>query len=195
MDKDLFKTVMRDSGIPVAAHQRSGSARRPRTRSVIRSSSSRRALGSSVGISKVASEEGLAAAVETRLPPRREGARRGVRRRHRGRGRRPRQPRPVACRVASRANRERSGTTGTTTSRSTRRRDGTARAAARAPQETIDLFAAPSVIRSSRPRAASGASSISSVERLRSYRSPTLSRQRSRLSEASGTGIAEPIED
>ncbi len=64
MDKDLFKKVMRDSGIPVAAHHtiRLGDeVENPFGYPVFVKPAH---LGSSVGISKVASEEELAPAVE-----------------------------------------------------------------------------------------------------------------------------------
>ena len=64
MDKDLFKKVMRDSGIPVAAHHaiRLGdSVENPFGYPVFVKPAR---LGSSVGISKVASEDELAPAVE-----------------------------------------------------------------------------------------------------------------------------------
>jgi D-alanine-D-alanine ligase len=64
MDKDLFKKVMRDSGIPVAAHQaiRLGDAtENPFGYPVFVKPAS---LGSSVGITKVHCEEELEAAVE-----------------------------------------------------------------------------------------------------------------------------------
>jgi D-alanine-D-alanine ligase len=64
MDKDLFKKVMRDSGIPVAPHHaiRLGdSIENPFGYPVFVKPAR---LGSSVGISKVESEENLAAAVE-----------------------------------------------------------------------------------------------------------------------------------
>jgi D-alanine-D-alanine ligase len=64
MDKDLFKKVMRDSGIPVAAHHaiRLGdSVENPFGYPVFVKPAS---LGSSVGISKVLSEDELAPAVE-----------------------------------------------------------------------------------------------------------------------------------
>ena len=67
MDKDLFKSVMRDKGIPVAraASRAAATATRSRARSASPSWSSRRGSGSSVGISVVrAAEEDFAAAVE-----------------------------------------------------------------------------------------------------------------------------------
>ncbi len=64
MDKDLFKKVMRDSGIPVAAHHaiRLGDAVENPFGYPVFVKPAR--LGSSVGISKVHSEEELAPAVE-----------------------------------------------------------------------------------------------------------------------------------
>ena len=64
MDKDLFKKVMRDSGIPVAAHHaiRLGNAVENPYGYPVFVKPAR--LGSSVGISKVHSEEELAPAVE-----------------------------------------------------------------------------------------------------------------------------------
>jgi D-alanine-D-alanine ligase len=64
MDKDLFKKVMRDSGIPVAAHHaiRLGDAVENPFGYPVFVKPAR--LGSSVGISKVAAEGDLAAAVE-----------------------------------------------------------------------------------------------------------------------------------
>jgi D-alanine-D-alanine ligase len=64
MDKDLFKKVMRDSGIPVAAHQaiRLGDPVENPFGYPVFVKPAR--LGSSVGISKVHSEEELAPAVE-----------------------------------------------------------------------------------------------------------------------------------
>jgi D-alanine-D-alanine ligase len=64
MDKDLFKKVMRDSGIPVAAHHaiRLGDPVENPFGYPVFVKPAR--LGSSVGISKVASEDDLAAAVE-----------------------------------------------------------------------------------------------------------------------------------
>jgi D-alanine-D-alanine ligase len=64
MDKDLFKKVMRDSGIPVAAHHaiRLGDPIENPFGYPVFVKPAR--LGSSVGISKVASEDNLAAAVE-----------------------------------------------------------------------------------------------------------------------------------
>ena len=64
MDKDLFKKVMRDSGIPVAAHHaiRLGDpVENPFDYPVFVKPAR---LGSSVGISKVASEDALGAAIE-----------------------------------------------------------------------------------------------------------------------------------
>jgi len=64
MDKDLFKKVMRDSGIPVAAHHtiRLGDAVENPFGYPVFVKPAR--LGSSVGITKVHAEEDLAAAVE-----------------------------------------------------------------------------------------------------------------------------------
>jgi D-alanine-D-alanine ligase len=64
MDKDLFKKVMRDSGIPVAAHHaiRLGDAAENPFGYPVFVKPAR--LGSSVGISKVHGEDGLEAAVE-----------------------------------------------------------------------------------------------------------------------------------
>jgi D-alanine-D-alanine ligase len=64
MDKDLFKKVMRDSGIPVARHHaiREGDAIENQFGYPVFVKPAR--LGSSVGITKVRSEEELAAAVE-----------------------------------------------------------------------------------------------------------------------------------
>ncbi len=64
MDKDLFKKVMRDSGIPVAAHHtiRLGDPVENPLGYPVFVKPAR--LGSSVGISKVASEDDLASAVE-----------------------------------------------------------------------------------------------------------------------------------
>jgi len=64
MDKDLFKKVMRDSGIPVARHHaiRLGDEVANPLGYPVFVKPAR--LGSSVGISKVADESGLAAAVE-----------------------------------------------------------------------------------------------------------------------------------
>src|SRR5205085_10781570 len=64
MDKDLFKKVMRDSGIPVAEHHaiRLGDPIENPFGYPVFGKPAR--LGSSVGISKVASEDDLAAAVE-----------------------------------------------------------------------------------------------------------------------------------
>ncbi len=64
MDKDLFKKVMRDSGIPVAAHRaiRPGDAVESPFGYPVFVKPAR--LGSSVGITKVRSEEELAPAVE-----------------------------------------------------------------------------------------------------------------------------------
>ena len=56
-------------------------------------------LGSSVGITKAHDDEELARSGRARLRARREGARRGVRPRQGGRGRRARQPEPVASLV------------------------------------------------------------------------------------------------
>ena len=61
MDKDLFKKVLRDSGIPVARTSRSGEPTRSRTRSAIPVFVKPARLGSSVGITKVHDEEELRA--------------------------------------------------------------------------------------------------------------------------------------
>ena len=117
MDKDLFKKVLRDSGIPVARHValRPGDAIENPFGYPCFVKPAR--LGSSVGISKVHDEAELEPAVDARVPPRREGADRGVP----GRASRWRS----ACSaIASRSRRCpgrscRSDTSGTTSRRST----------------------------------------------------------------------------
>ena len=103
MDKDLFKAVMRDQGIPVTRNVtlRDGAAPENPFGYPVFVKPAR--LGSSVGISKAHDDEELARRGRARLPPRREGPGRGVRLRGRGRGRRARQPRAV--RVARRRDR------------------------------------------------------------------------------------------
>ncbi|HZS31469.1 MAG TPA: D-alanine--D-alanine ligase family protein, partial [Gaiellaceae bacterium] len=64
MDKDLFKKVMRDSGIPVAAHRAIRLGDPPENPFGYPVFVKPARLGSSVGISKVHSEEELAPAVE-----------------------------------------------------------------------------------------------------------------------------------
>ena len=150
MDKDLFKSVMRDNGHPGA---RATSTLRDRRAAVdspygypVFVKPAR--LGSSVGISKAHDEAELARRGRARLRARREGAGRGVRRRDRGRGRRARQPRPD--RVAARRDRGRRATSGTTTRRSTRRarwssssRRGSRRSSvARAQELAVEAFVA-----------------------------------------------------
>ncbi len=64
MDKDLFKKVMRDSGVPVARHVALRLGDEPRNPFGYPCFVKPARLGSSVGISKVRSEEELAPAVE-----------------------------------------------------------------------------------------------------------------------------------
>ena len=120
MDKDLFKSVLRDNGIPVTRNvtlraRRRGAQRRTATRA----SSSRRGSARRSASRRRTTTPSCATAVALAFRARREGARRGVRRRHRGRGRRARQPRPD--RVARRARSSSRATSGTTTRPSTPR--------------------------------------------------------------------------
>ena len=105
MDKDLFKKVLRDSGIPVARHHaiREGDAVENPFGYPVFVKPAR--LGSSVGISKVPSRRRARARGRARAAPRRQGPRRGVRRRDGGRVRRARQPQAAADRVAPRPHR------------------------------------------------------------------------------------------
>ena len=93
MDKDLFKKVLRDSGLPVARHVALREGDPVQNPFGFPCFVKPARLGSSVGISKAHDEAELDDAVAARLPPRRQGARRGVSRRDRGRSRRARQPR------------------------------------------------------------------------------------------------------
>ena len=105
MDKDLFKKVMRDSGIPVARHvalRLGDEIRNPFGYPVFVKPAR---LGSSVGISKVHDESELAPAVEL---ARRHDEKVLVEEfvaGHGGRVRRARQPRAAADRVAARPDR------------------------------------------------------------------------------------------
>ena len=119
MDKDLFKSVMRDNGIPVTRQHHAPlrrAAPEPVRLSRVREAGAARLVGRDLEGPR---RRGVRRRGRARVPPRREGARRGVRRRHRGRGRRPRQPRPD--RLDSRARSSSSTTSGTTTRRSTTR--------------------------------------------------------------------------
>ena len=92
MDKDLFKAVLRDRGIPVcrSVTLRPGDpVEHPFAYPVFVKPAR---LGSSVGISKVRRRPS-SPAPSSCLPPRRQGPRRGVPGRRRGRVRRPREPR------------------------------------------------------------------------------------------------------
>ena len=103
MDKDLFKAVLRDRGIPVARSVtlRDGDAvEHPFSYPVFVKPAR---LGSSVGISKVARRRRARSRGRARAPPRRQGADRGAPRRGRSRVRRPRKPR--SDRVAGRRDR------------------------------------------------------------------------------------------
>ena len=120
MDKDLFKAVMRDQGIPVTRNitlRRRRRAREPVRLPRVRQAGAARLVGRD---HEGARRRGARApAVELAFRARREGARRGVRLRDRGRGRRARQPR--ADRLARRRDRRHAATSGTTTRRSTTR--------------------------------------------------------------------------
>ena len=105
MDKDLFKAVLRDRGIPVARNvtlRLGDEIANPFGYPVFVKPAR---LGSSVGISKAHDEAELARGGRARPPARREGARRGVRRGHRGRVRRARERRAAADRVGRRRDR------------------------------------------------------------------------------------------
>ena len=119
MDKDLFKAVMRDQGIPVTRNitLRDGDpAREPVRLPRLREAGAARLLGRDhEGARRRRARRGRRA----RLPARREGARRGVRRRDRGRGRRARQPASRSRRSPARSSSR--ATSGTTTRRSTTR--------------------------------------------------------------------------
>ena len=93
MDKDLFKAVLRDRGIPVARNVtlRAGDPVENPFGYPVFVKPAR--LGSSVGISKVAGAGGARGGRRARPPPRRQGARRGVPARARGRVRRARESR------------------------------------------------------------------------------------------------------
>ena len=139
MDKDLFKKVLRDSGIPVARHHaiRLGDPVENPFGYPVFVKPAR--LGSSVGISKVhdASELEPAVALARRHDEKVlveefvDG--------HGGRVRRARQPRAAADRVASRAASTRSSTSGTTSSRSTTTDGMELVIPPELPQETIEL--------------------------------------------------------
>ena len=103
MDKDLFKAVLRDRGIPVAQSVtlRDGDALEHPFSYPVFVKPAR--LGSSVGISKAHDADELGAAVAARAQARRQGADRGAPRRGRSRVRSPRKPR--ADRVAGRRDR------------------------------------------------------------------------------------------
>ncbi len=93
MDKDLFKAVLRDRGIPVAPNitLRPGDAVENPFGYPVFVKPAR--LGSSVGISKARTAERARGGGRAGAPPRRQGARRGVPAGHRGGGRGPREPR------------------------------------------------------------------------------------------------------
>ena len=94
MDKDLFKAVLRDRGIPVAPNVtlRPGDpVENPYGYPVFVKPAR---LGSSVGISKVDDGGGARAGGRARAAPRRQGARRGAPAGGRGGVRRAREPRP-----------------------------------------------------------------------------------------------------
>ena len=86
MDKDLFKAVLRDRGIPVAPNVtlRAGDPVENPFGYPVFVKPAR--LGSSVGISKVADGGRARGGRRARAPPRRQGARRGVPAGRRGRG-------------------------------------------------------------------------------------------------------------
>ncbi len=90
MDKDVFKAVLRDRGVPVtrSVTLRDGDPiEHPFSYPVFVKPAR---LGSSVGISKVRGRKRAWPGARARLPPRREGADRGVRGRARGRVQRAR---------------------------------------------------------------------------------------------------------
>ena len=91
MDKDLFKAVMRDQGIPVTRNitlrGRRGSAREPVRLSRLRQAGAARLVGRD---HEGARRRRAPRRGRARVRARREGARRGVRLRDRGRGRRAR---------------------------------------------------------------------------------------------------------
>ena len=148
MDKDLFKSVMRDNGIPVTRNVtlRAGDEARHAVRLPgLRQAGPARLVGRHLeGPRRRRAGRRRGA----RLPARREGARRGVRRRHRGRGRRARQPQ--ARGVARRARSWSRTTSGTTTRPSTprarwsssSRRAWATRPAARAQELAVQAFVA-----------------------------------------------------
>ena len=107
MDKDLFKAVLRDSGIPVTRQRHAPRRRRVANPFGYPVFVKPARLGSSVGISKAHDEDELGAGGRARAPPRREGAGRGVRRRGRGRVRRARQPGTPIASLAGRDRRAR----------------------------------------------------------------------------------------
>jgi D-alanine-D-alanine ligase len=79
MDKDLFKAVLRDRGIPVARNVTLRAGDEPTNPFGYPVFVKPARLGSSVGISKVVSGGGVGARRRARAPPRRQGARRGAR--------------------------------------------------------------------------------------------------------------------
>ena len=94
MDKDLFKAVMRQTTYPSPRASRCARRRRPglsRARSATRSSSSPRGSARASGSRSSVTEPELATRARARVPPRRQGARGGVRARRRDRVQRARE--------------------------------------------------------------------------------------------------------
>ena len=134
MDKDLFKAVMRDQGIPVTRNV-TLRERRPRREPVrlpgVRQAGAARLVGRDL---EGARRRGAPRRGRARLPPRREGPGRGVRLRDRGRGRRARQPRAV--RVAGRRDRRHAQRVVRLRGQVRRGRDGPGRPARITPEQT-----------------------------------------------------------
>ena len=107
MDKDLFKAVMRDSGIPVAQNVALREGDELGTRSAIPVFVKPARLGSSVGISKVRDEAELAPAVELAFRHDEKVLVEEFVDGHRGRVRRARQPRARLRRSRARSSRTR----------------------------------------------------------------------------------------
>ena len=162
MDKDLFKAVLRDRGIPVARNVtlRDGDVpEHPFTYPVFVKPAR---LGSSVGISKVHDESELDAAVElAREHDDKVLVEEGVPGR-RGRVRRPRKPRPDRIRSSARSSRTPSGTTSPP---STTREAWTSSSRRGSPAMRTSAFASSPSSRSSRRSARAWPASTSSCGR------------------------------